>query len=81
MNNIVEFAKRMKAQREKMGLTQAQLGKKIGVSAQSRHMKGTYPATKGKRQPLTKQFLYLKHLVFRLTICVERPQRSKRDAI
>ena len=30
MNNIVEFAKRMKAQREKMGLTQAQLGKKIG---------------------------------------------------
>ncbi|MCI8440801.1 MAG: helix-turn-helix transcriptional regulator [Oscillospiraceae bacterium] len=35
MNNIVEFAKRMKAQREKMGLTQAQLGKKIGVSAQT----------------------------------------------
>ena len=35
MDNMVEFAKRMKAQREKLGLTQAQLGEKIGVSAQT----------------------------------------------
>jgi transcriptional regulator with XRE-family HTH domain len=35
MDNMVEFAKRMKAQREKMGLTQAQLGAKIGVSSQT----------------------------------------------
>ena len=32
MSNIVEFAKRMKAQREKHGLTQAQLGEKVGLS-------------------------------------------------
>lgn len=35
MDNMVEFAKRMRAQREKLGLTQAQLGEKIGVSAQT----------------------------------------------
>lgn len=35
MDNMVEFAKRMKAQREKLGLTQAQLGEKIGVSSQT----------------------------------------------
>ena len=35
MANIVEFAKRMKEQREKLGLTQAQLGDKINVSAQT----------------------------------------------
>ena len=35
MDSIVEFARRMKAHREKMGLTQAQLGEKIGVSAQT----------------------------------------------
>ena len=35
MSNIVEFAKRMKAQREKHGLTQAQLGEKVGLSTQT----------------------------------------------
>lgn len=35
MDNMVEFAKRMKMQREKLGLTQAQLGEKIGVSSQT----------------------------------------------
>lgn len=35
MNNIVEFSKRLKSQREVLGLTQAQLGEKIGVSAQT----------------------------------------------
>lgn len=35
MDNLVEFASRIKAQREKLGMTQAQLGEKIGVSAQT----------------------------------------------
>ena len=35
MDNIVEFATKMKAQREKLGLTQAQLGEKVGVSSQT----------------------------------------------
>lgn len=35
MGNSVEFARRLKTQRRKMGLTQAQLGEMIGVSSQS----------------------------------------------
>lgn len=35
MDNMAEFAKRLKAQREKLGLTQAQLAEKIGVSSQT----------------------------------------------
>lgn len=55
MENMVEFAKRMKEQREKMGLTQAQLGEKAGVSAQtiSAYEKNIF-SDKGKAPTLDK---------------------------
>lgn len=55
MNNMVEFATRMKAQREKLKLTQFQLGEKIGVSAQtiSAYEKNT-SGDKGKTPTLDK---------------------------
>ncbi len=55
MDNLVEFASRMKIQREKLGMTQAQLGEKIGVSAQtiSAYEKNVFSG-KGKAPTLDK---------------------------